>query len=323
MTIQTKDFRLNAQKRKSLVSHYEDHLRNKRTRVRMAYDEAKENFVELQPKIWELITKIVRKHQPQQDVDTINSMIDKYGDNGGRVHDDACFNFICPTEEKDSEGKTIIVDNNLHLDMKLDANVNGSYDNRFAYAYYYDDLKEHGLDPDFEYRWGNEKRNPRYYEAESEVKAFIGFSRNKNDDDKNKPINDPFWKHTIPVIGTSYCGSRTFKVDDITHSTLNQFRIAQQELVRTHEAMFTYINDKVTKIEQGLKSYTKYSQAKQLFDKLGIPLNESMLDDQSTMALSVFSPENLADMLTDKDDEFENREAKIAHFKSLQNASIQ
>ena len=237
------------------------------------------------------------------------------------MHDDACFNFTCPTEEKDSEGKTKIVDNDLHLDMKLDANVNCHYDNRFAYAYYYDDLKQHGLDPDFEYRWGD-KKNPRYYETETEVKEFIGLTRNKNDDDKNKPINDPFWKHTIPVIGTSYCGSRTFKVDDITHSTLNQFRIAQQELVRTHEAMFDYINSKVNKIEQGLKSYTKYSQAKELFDKLGIPLNEAMLDDQSTMALSVFSPENLADMLTDKDDEFESREAKIAHFKALQSASI-
>ena len=59
-----------------------------------------------------------------------------------------------------------------------------------------------------------------------------------------------------------------------------------------------------------------------MFDKLGIPLNEAMLDDQSTMALSVFSPENLADMLKDKDDEFESREAKIAHFKALQSASI-
>ena len=318
MQTQTKDFRLNANKRKSLVSHYEDHLRNNKSKVRIAYDKARENFVELQPKIWELITKIVRKHQPQQDVDTINSMREKYGDNGGHIHDDACFNFICPTEERDSSGtKTSTNDNNLHLDMKLNATVNSHYDNNFAYAYYYDDLRLHGLDPDFEYKW-KDKKNPTYYNAESQVREFIGFSRNKNDDDKNKPINDPFWKHTIPVIGTSYCGSRHFQVDDITHSTLNQFIIAQQELVRTHEAMFDYINEKVTKIEQGLKAYTKYSQAKELFDRLNIPLNESMLDDQSTMALSVFSPENLADMLTDQDEEFESREAKIAHFKALQ-----
>ena len=317
MQTQTKDFRLNANKRKSLVSHYEDHLRNKKSKVRIAYDKARENFVELQPKIWELITQVVRKQQPQQDVDTINSMRAKYGDNGGHIHNDSCFYFTCPTDEKDSDGNTRTNNNEIHLDMKLDANVNNGYNNNFAYAYYYDDLKLHGLDPDFEYKWGG-KRNPTYYNAESGVREFIGFSRTKNDDDKNKPINDPFWKHTIPLIRTSYCHGRQFQVDDITHSTLNQFRIAQQELVRTHEAMFNYINDKVTKIEQGLKSYTKYSQAKELFDKLNIPLNESMLDDQSTMALSVFSPENLADMLTDQDDEFESREAKIAHFKALQ-----
>ena len=317
MQTQTKDFRLNANKRKSLVSHYEDHLRNKKSKVRIAYDKARENFVELQPKIWELITQVVRKQQPQQDVDTINSMREKYGDNGGHIHNDSCFYFTCPTDEKDSEGNTITNNNEIHLDMKLDANVNNSYNNDFAYAYYYDDLKLHGLDPDFEYKW-KDKKNPTYYNTESQVREFIGFSRAKNDDDKNKPINDPFWNQTIPVIGTSYCHSRQFQVDDITHSTLNQFRIAQQELVRTHEAMFDYINEKVTKIEQGLKAYTKYSQAKELFDKLNIPLNESMLDDQSTMALSVFSPENLADMLTDQDEEFESREAKIAHFKALQ-----
>ena len=320
MQTQTKDFRLNANKRKSLVSHYEDHIRNKKSKVRIAYDKARENFVELQPKIWELITQVVRKQQPQQDVDTINSMRAKYGDNGGHIHDDSCFYFINPTMEERTWGdstETVENKNEIHLDMKLDANVNNSYNNDFAYAYYYDDLKSHGLDPDFEYKW-KDKKNPTYYNTESQVREFIGFSRNHNDDDKSKPINDPFWKHTIPVIGTNYCHSRQFQVDDITHSTLNQFRIAQQELVRTHEAMFNYINDKVTKIEQGLKSYTKYSQAKELFDKLNIPLNESMLDDQSTMALSVFSPENLADMLTDQDDEFESREAKIAHFKALQ-----
>ena len=86
--------------------------------------------------------------------------------------------------------------------------------------------------------------------------------------------------------------------------------------------MFDYINAKVQKIEQGLKTYTKYSQAQGLFDKLGRPLNESQIDEQSSMALSVFSPETLADMLTDKDDEFASREEKIAHFKALQSATI-
>jgi hypothetical protein len=200
--------------------------------------------------------------------------------------------------------------------MDLKSNEN------FAYAYYYDDLKSKNLDADFEYRWKGESRNPRYYQVESDVREYLGFSRGRNDDSKDKPINDPMWNKTIPVIGTSYCHSRQFQVDDITHSVLNQFVIAKEKVTQTHEQMFDYINAKVQKIEQGLKTYTKYSQAKELFDKLGIPLNESQIDEQSSMALSVFSPENLADMLTDKDDEFASREEKIAHFKALQSATI-
>jgi len=34
--------------------------------------------------------------------------------------------------------------------------------------------------------------------------------------------------------------------------------------------------------------------------------------------LSVFSPDNLADMLTDQEEQFASREEKIAYFKSLQ-----
>jgi len=321
MTTVTKDFRLNAQKRKSLVEIYESHIRNSENKMRKAYNKARENFDNLYPKTWELIEKVVRQKQPQCDVDTISSMRAKYGDNGGDIHNDNCFYFTCPSEETytdyDGNTKTREKQNEIHLDMTLQG------DEKFAYAYYYDDLKLHGLNADFEYQWKGEKRNPTYYNAESEVREFMGFSRGRNDDSKDKPVNDPRWSKTIPVIGTSYCHSRQFQVDDITHSVLNQFVIAKEKLAQAHEQMFDYINEKVKKIEQGLKTYTKYSQAKELFDKLGIALNESQIDEQSSMALSVFSPENLADMLTDKDDEFASREEKIAHFKALQNASVQ
>ena len=320
MTAITKDFRLNAQKRKSLVKIYEDYIRNSDNKMRRAYHQAKENFDNLYPKTWELIEKIVRQKQPQEDVDTIERMRAKYGDNGGQIHQDNCFYFTNPSEEtyEDYEGntKTRTRDNEIHVDMTLKG------DESFAYAYYYDDMKAKGLNPDFKYQWKGQNRNPHYYETESAVREYLGFSRSKNDDSKDKPINDPKWQKTIPVIGTSYCHSRQFQVDDITHSVLNQFVIAKEKVAQTHEQMFEYIYAKVSKIEQGLKTYTKYSQAKELFDKLGIPLNESQIDEQSSMALSVFSPENLADMLTDKDEEFASREEKIAHFKALQSATI-
>jgi len=317
MTAITKDFRLNADKRKSIENVYENFLLTQTNKARQTYDKAKAKVDEMYPKIWELITKVVREAQPQEDVDTIKLMRAKYGDNGGQIHDDNCFYFINPTMETDNRGEQYENKHELHVDMTLDARANGHYSNEFAYAYYYDELKQKGLDPDFQLRWSGEKRNPRYYETESQVRQYLGFSRDKNDDGKNKAVQE--WKaKTIPVIGTSYCHSRQFKVDDITHSVFNEFTIAQEKLVQAHETMFKYVNEKVMKLRQGLRTYTKFSQAKQLFDKLGIPLNDSAIDEQSSMALSVFSPDNLADMLTDQEEQFASREEKIAYFKSLQ-----
>jgi hypothetical protein len=295
---------------------YENYLLTQTNKARKTYDEAKAKFDDLYPKVWELITKVVRSHQPQEDVDTVKRMRAKYGSNGGDIHEDNCFYFTNPTTETDSEGRERINENEIHLDMSFKASPSGCYGNDFAYAYYYDELKQKKLDPDFKLRWSGEKRNPRYYETESQVNEYLGLTRNSNDDSKDKAINN--WKHTIEVIGTNYCHSRKFKVDDVTHSTLNHFVIAQEKLAQAHEGMFKYVNEKVMKLRQGLRTYTKFSQAKQLFDKLGIPLNESAIDEQSSMALSVFSPDNLADMLTDQEEQFASREEKIAYFKSLQ-----
>jgi hypothetical protein len=50
----------------------------------------------------------------------------------------------------------------------------------------------------------------------------------------------------------------------------------------------------------GLKSYDYFDQAKELADESNIPLNESILNESSSLALSVYSPQNLASLLEDK-----------------------
>ena len=50
------------------------------------------------------------------------------------------------------------------------------------------------------------------------------------------------------------------------------------------------------------------------------PINESVLDTSSSMALSVYSPENLASLLEDKVEM--TREEKIAMFRNQQNVSV-
>ena len=63
-------------------------------------------------------------------------------------------------------------------------------------------------------------------------------------------------------------------------------------------------------LRKGLKSYRTFEQAKQLADKVGVVLNESMMNESSSMALSIYSPENLASLLEDK--EVLTKEQKIA-----------
>ena len=93
-----------------------------------------------------------------------------------------------------------------------------------------------------------------------------------------------------------------------------------EDLVRTHEKIFNYTDEKMKKLRLGLKSYRYFDQAKALADKLGIALNESVLNESSSMALSVYSPENLASLLEDKVEM--TREEKIALFRQKESATI-
>ena len=45
-----------------------------------------------------LAETVVRHHQPQEDVDTIRSMIAKYNRSGGELYDDNCFVLYCTTK---------------------------------------------------------------------------------------------------------------------------------------------------------------------------------------------------------------------------------
>jgi hypothetical protein len=76
-----------------------------------------------------------------------------------------------------------------------------------------------------------------------------------------------------------------------------------------------HVNKKMEKLKLGLKSYRYFDQAKELADKLGIALNESVLNESSSMALSIYSPTNLADLLADEVEQ--TREEKIAIAKQL------
>ena len=298
----TKKITLNAEKRKVIAdqfqSFYEDKVKDKLIQAKEQYDIMRE-------KAKFAITKVVRFHQPQEDVDTVRRMISKYSSSGGDLYEDNCFYVQRPIKKVDDEGREYDANDEVHVRFDMGR--------KFARAYYRDEMKAKGLNPDFNLSIDNDysKRNPKYYNDESACNKFLGFSSSSNDD---KSITTPksAWENDfkIWVIGTSYCHSRQFKVDENTLEFFKMYRASADNVIKEHQNLYSYVEGKMKTLRLGLKSYRHFDQAKKLADKVGVVLNETMMNESSSLALSIYSPDNLASLLEDK--EVLTREQKIA-----------
>jgi len=293
---------LNADKRKVIADQFQSFYEDK---VKDKLINAKEQYNAMREKAKVAIDRVVRFHQPQEDVDTIRRMISKYSSSGGELYHDNCFQITMPTTKVDDEGKEYQTDEEVRVRFDMGRN--------FARAYYRDEMKAKGLNPDFQLSINDDysKRNPKYYNDESACNKFLGFQTSSNDD---KSVITPVakWENDFKlwVIGTSYCRSRQFKVDESTLNFFKMYRASADEVIKQHQEMYSYVEGKMQKVRLGLKSYRTFDQAKALADKVGVVLNETMLNESSSLALSIYSPDNLASLLEDK--EVLTREQKIA-----------
>ena len=291
----SKKLTLNAEKRKAIADVFQQHFESN-SKAKEKHQDAIVNYNLIREKAKTEMEKVVRYHQPQEDVDTIRSMINKYGErNGGQLHEDNCFYVSMPITKVDDEGREYDATDEVHIKFDME--------NEFAYSYYRDELKSKGLNPDYKLTIEGDysKRNPKYYADESAVDEYLGFSHKRNDATGTEYHKDK-WENDFKLwtIGSSYCHSRQFKVDETTLNFFKMYRSAQENVVKTHEQLYSYVENKMKKLRLGLKSYKYFDQAKKLADNLNVPLNESILNESSSMALSIYSPDNLADLLTDK-----------------------
>jgi len=302
----TKKITLNSEKRKVIAdqfqSFYEDKVKDKLV-------QAKEHYDLMRDKAKETINQVVRFHQPQEDVDTIRKMISKYNRAGGELYEDNCFYVQRPITKVDDEGREYVAQDEVHIRFDMGK--------EFARAYYRDELKSKGLNPDFHLSINDDysKRNPKYYNDESAVNTYLGFSNSSNED---KSITKPVakWENDFKLwtIGSSYCHSRQFKVDENTLNFFKMYVSSADNVIKEHQQMYSYVEGKMQKVRLGLKSYRYFDQAKALADKVGVVLNETMLNESSSLALSIYSPDNLASLLEDK--EVLTRDQKIAIAKA-------
>ena len=303
---------LNADKRKVIADIFQQHFEDN-SKYKKQHSEAIETYNDMREKAKVKIEKLVRFHQPQEDVDTIRSMINKYGErNGGELYHDNCFYVQSDTPRMDTDynGNPVEEYDDVHIKFKADK--------EFLISYYRDELKSKGLDADYDVRLGDNygKRNPTYYNAESDIDKYLGFG-SRNDVSGNHSFYKDEWKEDFRlwVIGSSYCHQRKFVADNETFNWFKSFEVAKDNITLAHKNLFDHVDKKMQKLKLGLKSYRYFDQAKELADKLGIALNESVLNESSSMALSIYSPTNLADLLTDEVEQ--TREEKIAIARAL------
>jgi len=303
---------LNAEKRKAIANVFQQHF-EQNSKFNELHKKAIATYNNLREQAKVKMEVIVRGHQPQDDVDTIRKMRMKYNDNGGQLHHDNCFYIENEQgrEELDYNDNPKMVFDDLHIRFKEDQD--------FLTSYYRDELNAKGLDADYKMRINGQydKRNPSYYNMESQVSEYLGFS-SSNNVSRNQSIDyNNSWENDFKlwVIGRSYCNERMFKVDNETFEWFRAFKVARDNVELTHEQLFQNLNKKMEKLKLGLKSYKYFDQAKKLADNLGVVLNESILNESSSMALSIYNPDNLADLLTDEVEQ--TKEEKIAIAKKL------
>ena len=301
----TKKITLNSDKRKVIADQFQSFYEDK---VKDKLKQAKEQYDAMREKAKVAIERVVRFHQPQEDVDTIRRMTQKYNRAGGELYEDNCFYVQRPIMKVDDEGREYEANDEIHVRFDMGR--------QFARAYYRDEMRAKGLNPDFRLSIQNDysKRNPKYYNDESACNKFLGFQTSSNDD---KSITTPRakWENDFKLwtIGSSYCHSRNFKVDENTMNFFKMYVASADNVIKEHQQLYSYVEGKMKTLRLGLKSYRTFDQAKALADKVGVVLNETMMNESSSLALSIYSPENLASLLEDK--EKQDNADIIAQFK--------
>jgi hypothetical protein len=305
--------RLNTELRNKLFNKIKNVFEEENTQEKEAYLVARENVDTEYKSAFELATQIVQRAYPTDDVKVLRHFKSKYGSPCDVVAKDKCF-YFAHTEDIDEDNET--KETKSHFDFGLFGNLNGSeYSSdegqKFAYAYYRDELKEKGLNPDILAQQNDKQDNPhktKHIDANNKALGFSSSYHSENNTGMTKEFNDNF---LLDVIGTSYCRSRTIACTKDEYERLEQWRIAKGHLVSTHQKWIDSITKQCDELKIGLKAYRYMSEAIELADALGIKVDEAELIRTNSTGLTIYNPTNLAERIKGMKNKFMSREAKI------------
>ena len=320
---------MNTEYRNKLYNRIKDVFEKEDTQERQGFLEARENFELKQLDAFALATKVVRRSYPMEDVNTLRQFKKKYGDPCDVVAKDKCF-YFSHSEDVDDGGDT--KETKSHFDFGLYGNLNGQeYSNgedseQFAHAYYREELKEKGLNPDIIAQQSGKDSNPHKTKHIDANNKFLGKSSSSghyyNDNDVSglcKNYNEQFY---LDVIGTSHCRSRAIACSKNEYEIFCEWREAKANVVSRHQTWIDSITKQTEQLKIGLKAYRYLSEGIELASELGIQLDEAELVRTNSTGLTIYNPSNLASMIKGMKNKTQTREQKIALRKQYEQSQI-
>ena len=153
---------MNTEYRNKFYNRIKDVFEKEETQEQQAFMQSREDFNIAQISAFSLAKEVVERSYPKEDVATLRVFKKKYGDPCDVVAKDKCF-YFSHSEDVDDEGEK--KDTSSHFDFGLFGNLNGNeYSSEdtehFAHAYFREELKEKGCNPDIIAQQSGKDSNP-------------------------------------------------------------------------------------------------------------------------------------------------------------------
>jgi hypothetical protein len=311
----TNKTRLNTDLRKKIGGLILSHFENEKTTELENFKSAKEDIDTAYNRAFKLATNIVSRAYPKDDVATLQTFKKKYGSACDVVAKDSCFYFANTEMKKPNDSDDNVAE---HFDFTLGANMSGRFDSLdFCNAYFRDELKGVGINPEItiQNKAQDNRSNPHWTQEVDKIKKFLGYNNEEGiyQDWKNK--------FALDVIGTSYCRSRTIPCTNSEFNEMKVFKLAKESFVNAHYAWAEHIFKDMRDINNALKDYKYVKDAIDLCGALGLNVNENELQRTVGVSLTIYQPENLANLIKSRRVKQDNK-AVIAQFKKARQSAV-
>ena len=262
-----KDIRLNKDYRTAYIKDFRRFLESNKDNPKYeAYLSAKTLCKTRIADAFKLATKVVHRVYKPEDVSTLQTLQKKYNTVDATAKD-SCFYFAV-VDKKGNKAKMLDnyndeVDKKKHFSFELDGNLNGSeynHQNEFAYAWYREELKANGYNPDIIIEQKDKPNNPHYSTTTNSCGNWL-----KGNDGSSTNWHQ-VWKdnYALDVIGSGGCKSRAIPCTESEFATFELMLIAKADVVKTHQDWISSILRATDLVGEQIKAMKNKSEVDML-----------------------------------------------------------